>query len=73
MNEQPFQPQVKPRRLLPLVEVENRVGLRKTAIYDAIDRDEFPKPVKLGTTSRWVESEIDEWIDARIRERDQAA
>lgn len=73
MNEQQDKPQTKPRRLLPLAEVENRVGLRKTAIYERIGREEFPKPVTLGTTVRWVESEVDDWIDARIRERDQAA
>src|SRR5690606_41099532 len=57
--------QPKPRRLLPLAEVENRVGLRMTAIYDRIARGEFPRPVRLGPqTVRWVENEIDEWIDA---------
>jgi len=67
-NQQP-----KPRRLLPLAEVETRIGLRKTAIYDRVARGEFPKPVMLGTTARWVESEVEAWIDARIAERDQAA
>lgn len=61
MNEAP----AKPRRLLPLAQVEDRVGLRKTAIYDRIARGEFPRPVRLGPqTVRWVENEIDEWIDA---------
>lgn len=63
----------KPRRLLPLSEVMYRVGLRKTAIYERIARGEFPAPVTLGATSRWVESEIEEWIAARIEERDKAA
>jgi prophage regulatory protein len=65
--------QPKPRRLLPLAEVENRVGLRKTAIYERMNRNEFPKPVTLGTTVRWVESELDGWIEERIKDRDQAA
>lgn len=62
-----------PRRLLPLAEVMDRVGLRKTAIYERIARGEFPAPVQLGTTVRWVESEVDDWIEARIQERDKAA
>lgn len=70
MNEQQ---QPKPRRLLPLAEVENRVGLRKTAIYDRIARGEFPRPVMLGTTARWVESEVEAWIAALIEQRGQAA
>lgn len=65
--------QPNPRRLLPLAEVENRVGLRKTAIYERMNRNEFPKPVTLGTTVRWVESEIDAWIAELIKNRDQAA
>ncbi len=68
MNDQP-----KPRRLLPLAAVERRVGLRKTAIYDGINAGWFPKPVKMGTTSRWVESEIDALIESLIKDRDQAA
>jgi prophage regulatory protein len=63
----------RPRRLLPIAEVCARVGLRKTAIYDRIARGEFPAPVSLGTTSRWVESEVDAWIDALIEQRDKAA
>jgi prophage regulatory protein len=31
----------------------------------------FPKPVKLGARAvAWVESEVEEWILARIEERD---
>lgn len=63
----------KPRRLLPLAEVMGRVGLRKTAIYERIARGEFPAPVTLGSTSRWVESEIEGWIAKLIEDRDKAA
>lgn len=50
--------------LLRLAEVMKRVGLRKTAIYAAIDRGEFPKPCKIGLSSRWPESEIEAYIEA---------
>lgn len=60
----------RPRRLLPLAEVMSRVGLRKTAVYDRVARGDFPAPVSLGTTSRWVESEVEAWIEDRIAERD---
>lgn len=63
----------KPRRLLPLAEVMTRVGLRKSAIYERISRGEFPAPVTLGSTSRWVESEVEGWIADLIDERDKAA
>jgi len=55
------------QRLIRRPEVERRVGLRRTAIYDRIGRGEFPKPVQLGTAAvAWIESEIDAWVEARI-------
>ena len=68
-----MQPDTAHRRLLPLADVMDRVGLRKTAIYERIARHAFPPPVQLGTTVRWVESEVEDWIEARISERDKAA
>ena len=57
-------------RLLRLPDVISRVGLRKTAIYDAIGRGEFPWPVPIGVHARaWVSHEIDEWLLLRIRRR----
>jgi predicted DNA-binding transcriptional regulator AlpA len=32
----------------------------------------FPKPVKIGSLSMWVVSEIEAWVDNRIAERDAA-
>nr|WP_249116091.1 AlpA family phage regulatory protein [Azoarcus sp. L1K30] len=56
--------------MLRLPAVIDRVGLKKTAIYDLIRSDEFPKPVKLGSANAWPEVEIDEWINKRISARD---
>lgn len=56
--------------LLPRREVERRVGLGRSAIYERIAAGTFPRPVKLGASSVWVESEVEAWIAARIRERD---
>ena len=38
------------------------VGLRRTAIYDKITRGEFPAPVKIGSVSVWLASEISAYI-----------
>lgn len=59
-------------QLLPRREVEKRVGLGRSAIYERMAQGDFPKPVKLGASSAWVESEIDRWIAARISERDRS-
>jgi prophage regulatory protein len=40
-------------RLIPLTEVEMMVGLKKTAIYERINKGTFPGPVKMGSASRW--------------------
>lgn len=52
--------------------VRDRVGMHPSAIYAEIKAGRFPEPVKLGRSSRWPESEIDAWIEARKRERDAA-
>jgi prophage regulatory protein len=53
-------------KLIRLPEVLERVALKKTAVYKMISENEFPRPVKLGTTSAWVEQEITDWIQERV-------
>ncbi|MBS0318347.1 MAG: AlpA family transcriptional regulator [Proteobacteria bacterium] len=54
-------------RLLRLPEVEALVGLRKSSIYDAMRRGEFPMSVKLSRRLvGWPASVINEWIASRI-------
>lgn len=60
-----------PKRLLRIDEVKARVGICKSGIYAAVRNGKFPRPVKIGVrTSAWSEQEIDQWIEARCRERD---
>jgi prophage regulatory protein len=54
------------QRIIRLPEVRELVGLGKTAIYDKIKTGEFPKPLKLGRVSGWVESDVQAWINAQI-------
>jgi prophage regulatory protein len=55
-------------RLLRLPEVETLIGLRRSAIYARLKTGEFPQAVKLGPRAvAWPESEIQNWISARIR------
>jgi prophage regulatory protein len=49
--------------LLRLVDVQRRVGLRRSTIYDLVRRGVFPPPIRLGRRcSAWVGIEIDRWI-----------
>ena len=52
-----------PARLLRLPEVIDRVGLRRSAIYQRMSEGRFPKSRSLGPKfTVWVEEEIDAWI-----------
>jgi len=60
-----------PFRILKRPATQLKCGLSKTALYDKIQNGKFPKPIKLGPKSvGWLESELDQWIAARVSERD---
>jgi len=61
--------QIPPKRIIRLPAVIELVGLKRTAIYERIKMGDFPKPVKLGRASGWVESEMQAWIETRMKER----
>ena len=43
-------------------------GLTDKWFYKLISLGEFPKPIKLGRSSRWLESEVEAWLQQRIAE-----
>lgn len=50
------------------------VGLKKSQIREKVAAGEFPKPIRLSTSGRaigFLEHELEQYIDQRIRERDQ--
>jgi len=53
-------------KLLTLKEVIEKTSFKKSTIYKFIKTKNFPSPVKFGHSSRWVESEIDNWIKQQI-------
>lgn len=57
-------------RLIRLKEVMALTGLARSTIYKFIQTQAFPTPVPLGARAvAWVESEVQEWIFARVGER----
>ena len=58
-------------------QVEGRLGLSRSSIYARLRRNPkrpgdydptFPKPVSLGVKAvGWIESEIDDWLNAQIQ------
>jgi prophage regulatory protein len=57
-------------KFLNFKQVSDRIGLSRSPLYRRIREGTFPKPVKLGAMSRWVESEIDAWMAAQVIARD---
>ncbi|HEM8866394.1 TPA: AlpA family transcriptional regulator [Providencia stuartii] len=41
-------------------------GLTDKWFYKLIQDGEFPKPIKLGRSSRWLKSEVEQWLQARL-------
>jgi prophage regulatory protein len=57
------------RVLITYRDVEAMTGFKRAYFYREMERGQFPLPVKVGRKSvRWVESEIREWTEDRIRE-----
>lgn len=52
--------------LWPVDVLSQVTGLGRTAIYDAIKKDNFPKPLRVGSRrSMWRKSDVLAWIDSR--------
>lgn len=63
-------------KLITIKEVCERTGMGASFVHAEAAAGRFPKPVKLGASksrraaSRFVDSEISDWIERRIAERD---
>jgi prophage regulatory protein len=56
--------------LVRLPEVETVSGLRRSHLYKLISENEFPRPIKIGTASRWSLREVQRWIADKLSKRD---
>ena len=54
-------------KLIRLKAVKAKVGFSTAAIYKWMAAGRFPRPVKIGSSSAWRESDIDAWVDGRQR------
>lgn len=43
-------------------------GLTDKWFYKLISEGQFPKPIKLGRSSRWLESEVAKWVNERVNQ-----
>jgi len=62
------------RKLIRIKSVVNLTGLSKSYIYELCKKELFPQNIQLvpgGTSVAWIQSEILNWIESRIKERDE--
>lgn len=53
-------------RILRRREVEETIGMSTSWIYLAMNRGEFPKPIKLSSRAvGWTQSSIESWLEKR--------
>jgi predicted DNA-binding transcriptional regulator AlpA len=58
------------RRLLRRRVVMEMLGIKRSALEEAVKREDFPKPITLFEKGRalvWDEDEVLEWMDARFK------
>ena len=53
-----------PDKLIPVSTLVEMLQRSRASIYRDIASGEFPKPLKLGSSSRWLVSEIAAYIEA---------
>lgn len=50
--------------LLPIAEVSKRIGFAESTIFRFMKEGRFPKPVSIGTSKRWKNSDVEAWIQS---------
>ena len=59
-------------RLIAMPEVVERSGVSRATIYTLMSEHRFPRPLQLSKRiTRWLESDIDSWLQERIEERNR--
>jgi prophage regulatory protein len=63
-----------PNRLIDFNKTQDRSGFSRSHLYEQIALNKFPRPIKMGTgrrgAIRFVEAEVDAWVQAQIESRE---
>ncbi|WP_233982419.1 helix-turn-helix transcriptional regulator [Pectobacterium versatile] len=60
------QPSLLEDQLVDMAFITKLTGLTDKWFYKLIKDGLFPKPIKLGRSSRWLQSEVEAWLQQRI-------
>lgn len=53
-------------KMVDMVFITEFIGLSDKWFYKLIQDGQFPKPIKMGRSSRWLKSEIEEWVNKSV-------
>lgn len=62
--------------LIPVAKLASIIHISRSSLYDWINPKSsrydptFPTPIKVGRATRWLLSEINDWIEAKTKARD---
>jgi len=63
-----FHESVNEARILRIKKVKERTGLSRSTIYSLIKERNFPPPIPIGARAvGWLSSDVDAWIEARVK------
>lgn len=48
--------------------IKRLTGLSDKWFYKLIQEGVFPKPIKMGRASRWLKSDLEEWLQAKVND-----
>jgi predicted DNA-binding transcriptional regulator AlpA len=54
-------------KLVDMLFITTLTGLTDKWFYKLIKDGDFPKPIKLGRSSRWLQSEVENWLRERVK------
>lgn len=59
-------------KFMQLPEVEEKIGFKKSFIFEAVRKGKFPEPIRFGyRKTLWVEEEINAWMRDQIDQRNK--
>ena len=57
-----------PKEFLSVDEVATQTPYSRNSIYRLVKNNIFPKPIKFGSKSLWLQKDIDKWMADRIKD-----
>lgn len=58
-------------KLYRLRELSARIGLARSAIYQAVKDGRFPKPIRVGArAAAWRHQDVESWLQSRAAQRE---